>query len=522
MSSGRSSCEGRPATPRLALVLLAMALLLPARAAPAQSPIPPPPDDILGEPGASPGRRPPPEPPAPKRAVCPRCGYRCSAAWNYCIACGWDLRRLVGEAEESRLQAIARSTVGVTVGGRPNRHATAFRFGGPNLLLTHARVLVGADATNVRVRSHNNREYIATVVGHDRASGIGLLKADIPDMPAPEVAPAAPGVTEPSWAVCYPVVYEFDLVRMMPVSLHRGDVTAAGQTGTYLVSFENLLRTDHAIEEGCLGGPLVDSRGRLAGMILGGPENGITFALPLEGIRAVVDTLVRGDFPKRPFFGMGLVTPDERRRAKFGLTPGESRPLVAYLIRGSPAARAGVRPGDLLLAVGAERADTARDAGARLLAVAPDESGVPLTLERGGAEHRVTVQPVERPRRFLLDPIDEIQESLEANLEDFAGGDGRQAGLRVTDLVRGGRGEKARFRSGDVIVAVDDKSVRSLAAFDELVRTKFKEVFADGTPGARRRPWFYRLVLRVRTEEQEKVTRGYVNLFPDILSPPVY
>jgi len=447
----------------------------------------------------------------------------CDPGWHYCAACGWDLTALVGEAEERRLQSVARATLGVTtVVDRRKRFATAFPFGGPGLFLTNARVLVGSDESLMKVRTFMNREYSATIVGYDLPSGMGLLKATIPDIPPLETAPASPLPPQSSWAVCYPIVLEDDVVRYLPVSMHRGKVTATGQSGTFLVSFENLLRTDHAIEEGCTGGPLIDSRGRLAGMILGSPDNGITYASPLEGLQAVVTSLSRHERAVRPFLGIGLAMPDDRRRLKFGIDTGEAHPMIAYLIPGSPAAQAGVRAGELLVAVGPQKIATVWEAGARLLAGAPGAPGVTLTLVRGGSQRQVNVLPVQRPERVMLDPADEIQETLEANLNEVASGAGAQPGLVVADLVRGGRGEKAQYKNGDVIVAVDKKSIKSFEAFDDVIRKTKKEIFSDGASIDRRFASSYVINLEVRPEGRDKVTREYVNLFPDFLAPPVY
>jgi S1-C subfamily serine protease len=199
-----------------------------------------------------------------------------------------------------------------------------------------------------------------------------------------------------------------------------------------------------------------------------------------------------------------------------------ARPLVAYLTAASPAAQAGVRPGDLLLAVGPERVETVREAGARLLAAAPGGPPVVLTLGRGDGERQVSVQPVARPERVLLDPIDEIQESLEVSLQEVGTGPGSQQGLVVVDLVRGGRGEKGRFRKGDVIVSVDDKPVKTFQAFDDLIRKKFRTIFAGTATSDRKFASSYVVTLEVRAEGKTKVTRDYVNLFPDFLAPPVY
>jgi S1-C subfamily serine protease len=529
MSSGKSFFEAALRSRALLVLTVLAAVAGVARDEGAQV-LPPPPDN----PGATP--TPAPRMAAPRLLQCPRCGYLCDPLWHYCIACGWDLTRLIGDVEEARLQATARSSVGVVVGGRRHRYATAFPFGGPDLYVTNARVLVASSGNTLQVRTYNNRELPATLVGYDLPSGVGLIRATVPGAESIEVAPASPAPSEPAWAVCYPIALQDDVVQYLPVSLHRGQVTATGQTGTSLVSLENLLRTDHTIEDGCNGGSLIDSRGRLAGMIVGSPDAGITYALPLEGLDSIVQSLGKGRSPERSFFGMGLVMPDERRRVKFDLKGPSAQPLVAYLIPGSPAATAGVRPGDILLAVGDQKVTSVLTAGRLLLAVKAGAPGVVLTLQRAGGEQRVTVQPVERPERILLDPIDELQETLEANLKEVSTGPGAQQGLLVADLVRGGRGEKEHFKNGDLIVSVEPivalsdidaragakKSVRTFQAFDEVIRSQFKKLFSSDLSNDRQYGSSYVVRLEVRAEGQDKVERDYINWFPDILAPPVY
>src|SRR5262245_9158134 len=201
MSAGRSSCS--PVAILATTTLAAVLILVPA-AAFAQA-IPPPPPNA-GEAPARP-RAANPKPAAPRLLTCPRCGYLCEAGWHYCAACGWDMTALVGQAEERKLSDIAQTTVRLVVGGRRNRHATAFLFGGEGLLLTNARYLIGADDTLLRVLTSNNQEYAASVVGYDLPSGVGVIKATIPGVPAIETATSTPAPPDAVWAVCYPVVF---------------------------------------------------------------------------------------------------------------------------------------------------------------------------------------------------------------------------------------------------------------------------------------------------------------------------
>jgi S1-C subfamily serine protease len=522
MKSGRSFSEG-------ALALAGSIALAGALAATGPSPLP------AGSP--APG----PEEAAPHTVECPRCGYRGDPGWRYCVRCGWDLKTLVGPAAQARLQAIARSTVGVIVEEHgKSGYATAIPIGGPGVFVTIARVLERRDATAARVRTFQNREVAAEILGYDIASGIGVFKADVPDVRSIEIGAAPPSSSGPAWVVCYPIQREEDLVRFLPVSVHRGRVTATGQAGSYLVSFEDLLRTDHTIPRGCLGGPLIDATGAVTGMIVGSPDAGIAYALPLAAAGPTVALLSQGKRPDRPYFGFGLASADDRRRARFGLAAASARPLVTYLIPDSPAARAGILPGDLLVAVGSVAVSSIPEAGARLLRSAVDGPPVDLTLLRGAKEVVVAVPPAHRPSRIFLDPSDELQESLELNLTEVATGPTSQQGLRVDDVVRGGRGEKDGYRNRDVIVAVDGKPVRRLDTFNQAVRALRKTVFAEhpafdetltktlekhngaAVVGSLEADDTYYLRLQIRKDGGESEVRRYHNRFPDDLAPPVY
>lgn len=520
MKSGRSSSERaarRALVRRLGAAAGGLALAAALTLGPRAQVIPPPPPN----PGDEPAPAPKSVAPVKRRATCPRCGYQCDLDWRYCAACGWDMTRLVGSAEEDRLQTIARGAVRLVVGGKRNRHATAFPYGEAKYFLTNARNLVAADEAHLRVMMFNNQEFPATIVGYDLPTGVGLIKVAGASIPPLETA-VVPAPPESAWAVCYPVTFEDDVVMYLPVSLHRGQLTAVGQSGTNLVSFESLLRTDHAIEPGCSGGPLVDSRGHVVGMILGSPDDGITYALPLDGLDAIVASLRAGEKPKRPYFGLGLVAPDERRRAKFSLDASATHPMIGYLTPGSPAEKAGLLPGDQMVAVGDVRVSSVWEAGRRLLAATPGGAGVPLTVLRGAAEKVLAVAPIERPARVLLAPIDEIEETLEANIREVTEGPSAQRGLTISDLVRGGRGELDHFKNGDIILEVDGRSVRTREAFNDVIHAKFKSTFDDKNPPGRLYASSYVMELEVRTDWKDRVTHAYVNLFPDILAPPVY
>jgi S1-C subfamily serine protease len=483
---------------------------------------------------------------ASRLIFCPRCGYLADPGWRYCPSCGWDLRTLVGRQARERLEAIGHSVLGLTVAksnpelsellspklfalthryifyqpGMQKFLATAFPFQQPGIFLTSARALEHGEFADVR--TYNNRSFKAEILGYDVASGVGVLRADVPGTAPLTPAETPPVLSSGAWVVCFPVEVSGQVIRYLPQSLHRGSLTALDQTGTGLVSFEDLLRSDHTLPQGCTGGPLVDLHGNAAGLVLGGPDPGLTYSLPLSGLAPIVEALSKKALPERPYFGFGLVTPDDRRRARFGLSGLQTHPLIPYLIPGSPAEEAGILPGDLLLAVDGQAVVGVAEAGGRLLGKTPGGPAVTLTLSRSGKEVEVKVGPARRPDRILLSPSDELQESLEANLKEVFTGATSQQGLLVADLVPGGRGETAGYRNGDIITSVDGKAVRRLENFDQIVRSQESHVFGGKKSEATSSYSTYVLSFEVRAEGDAKERRSYVNLFPDILAPPVY
>jgi S1-C subfamily serine protease len=474
--------------------------------------------------------------------TCPRCGYLCDPAWHFCVRCGWDMQSLIGKAAGDRLDALMRAVVRVVVvktapklqqilspkdyksvrhyvtwnPGHRKAFASAVPFLEPGLFVTTARTLAWSDS--VQVVTSNNMEYAATVLGVDLASGIGVVKADVPGIEPIAPAGDAAGAV---WAICFPVVFENDLVRYLPVSLHGGKVTGTRESGTYMASLENLLRSNHTIPDGCLGGALIDSRGALAGMILGSPDAGITFAVPARDLASIVGSLARKEPLQRPYFGMGLVTEDDRRRARFGLNDAPAHPLVGFLAPSSPAAAADMRPGDFLVAVGGDDVATVAAAGTRLLSATPGGPPVVLTLLRAGHQVQTSITPTVRPARILLDPADELQEALEANLIEVSTGPTSRQGLKVANVVRGGRGEDDEFKDGDLIVSVNGKGVRRLETFNQIVRSENPHIFGNAASDGDTFD-MYRLSLEVRAQGETKDVRGYFSRFPGILAPPVY
>jgi S1-C subfamily serine protease len=177
-------------------------------------------------------------------------------------------------------------------------------------------------------------------------------------------------------------------------------VSALGRTGLGINTFENFIQTDAAINQGNSGGALVDTSGNLVGVntaILSrtGGSIGIGFAIPASTARQVMDGIIATGSVVRGYIGVQgqEITPELAESFKL---PGTNGVLIAGVESKGPADRAGVKPGDILVAVAGK---PVADPPAMLNSVAALRPGakVPLSLKRQGKDLQVEVEIARRP-----------------------------------------------------------------------------------------------------------------------------
>lgn len=261
-------------------------------------------------------------------------------------------------------------------------------------ILTNYHVVEAADS--IRVALSDGREADARVVGADPETDLAVLKINLPKLQA----------------------IDFDQgerLRVGDVVLAIGNPFGVGQTTTLgIVSalgrnrlginiYENFIQTDAAINPGNSGGALVDATGRLVGINTAiysetGGSLGIGFAIPAKSAETILEEIIRSGKVSRGWLGVEPqdMTPELMRA--FGLKRKEGT-IVAGVLRGSPAHKAGLRVGDIVLAIGETDLQDSIDF---LNAIAPLKPGssVTLTVLRDGRQQQVKVVVGERPSGY--------------------------------------------------------------------------------------------------------------------------
>jgi serine protease Do len=250
-------------------------------------------------------------------------------------------------------------------------------------VLTNAHVLRGEE---VAIRRAGGEVALGRVAALDDALDVAVVAVDTGGAPAVAWEPAAVDELRAGRAV-------FALADPGGRGLRTtfGLVTATGRSfrGPGGRRIGGSIEHSAPLPRGSSGGPLVDAAGRLLGVNSVRMEGGLLLALPADGaLREVADRLGRGEAPARPRLGLALAPPRaaRRMRAAVGL-PERDGLLVRGVEAGSPAERAGLQPGDLLVAAAGTPLDGV-DALLDALDAAPD--ALALTAVRGTEEREVT------------------------------------------------------------------------------------------------------------------------------------
>lgn len=290
---------------------------------------------------------------------------------------------------QSQIAAVADTRGGAVVGiGR------GWRFGsgtviGPGRVLTAAHHV---RSEGVTVTFAEERSAIAEPVGIDRDLGAAVLEVDTGEIEPLAWAPADAdvGIGTAVVALANPGG------RGLRASL--GFVAAAdrGFRGPRGRRISGAIEHTAALPRGSAGGPLLDVEGRLLGINALRLEGGLIVALgPGSGLREAAERLGRGEEAERPFLGVAVAPAHVSRRMRRAVgLPEQDGLLVRGVEDSSPAARAGIEAGDLIVAVGGEPLDGI-DALHRALDAAATNGGLMLTVVRGTDERQVDVELVE-------------------------------------------------------------------------------------------------------------------------------
>jgi len=260
-------------------------------------------------------------------------------------------------------------------------------------IVTNQHVIAGAES--IRVQLADGRIADATIVGQDPDTDIAILDLEIGDLP---IMPMGRSDTLRVGDIVLAIGNPYGIGQ----TVTQGIVSATGRGQLGLATFENFIQTDAAINLGNSGGALIDAHGDLVGINtavlnrnFGGPE-GIGFAIPVNLVRGVTEQILLNGHVVRGWLGFVPQDLTDEQSAQVG-TAGGGITVVNILVK-SPAYEAGMRPGDLVTALGGEPVHSAQDLVARVSALKPG-AGVELEGRHAQQRYKIKLTVLERPTR---------------------------------------------------------------------------------------------------------------------------
>jgi len=336
------------------------------------------------------------------------------------------------------------------------------------LVVTNYHVI--ADASDVKIALSDKREFSADVVLKDQRSDLAVLRVK----GANERFPTLQFANSDDLQVGDVVLAIGDPFGVGQTVTH-GIISAVARTQVGISDYQFFIQTDAAINPGNSGGALVDMSGRLVGInsaiySRSGGSQGIGFAIPANGVRVVVASAVGGSSAvKRAWLGAKLqeVTPE------IADSLGLKRPsgaLVASVVAGGPAARAGVKTGDLLVTIDGVDVEDPNAFDYRF-ATKPVGGAAQVGVVRQGRNFVVPISLEPLPDT----PRDELEirnrspflgatvANLSPALADEMQLDPQSEGVVITSIADGSTAQSIGFRKGDIVLSVNNQKIAKSA-----------------------------------------------------------
>jgi len=358
--------------------------------------------------------------------------------------------------------------------GAPNRPHPPLRGEGSGFIvspdgyiMTNAHVV--DDASEVTVRMTNRREYAAKVIGVDERTDVAVLKIEAKDLPYVRLGDPET-VKVGQWVVAIGSPFGFEN------SVTAGIVSAKSRSlpGDAYTPF---IQTDVAVNPGNSGGPLFNLQGEVVGInsqiySRTGGYQGVSFAIPIDVAVNVRDQLIEHGRVKRGRIGVTIQDVNQALADSFGLERPQGA-LVSSVERGGPAEDAGIKAGDVIVAVNGQAVESSGDLPPMIAEIEPGTKAT-LALWRDKSRKEISIK------------VAELQDEKVAAAEDVAGSEGGKLGLAVRPLNPAERKDAqtegrlvvedvqgpaamAGVMPGDIILAVNGRPVDSVKGLRDAV-----------------------------------------------------
>ena len=346
-------------------------------------------------------------------------------------------------------------------------------------ILTNTHVV--GDVDRITVRLADGKEYKAKRIGADPKTEVAVIKIeagnDLPYLKAGDPQKLLTG----EWVVA--IGNPFGLKETLTV----GVVSAKGRSGMGITDYEDFIQTDAAINPGNSGGPLLNVDGEVVGINTAiysrsGGYMGIGFAVPIDMAMSIKDQLVSTGRVSRGYIGI-MMNPGEltaELAESFGYK-GNQGVLIAEVLKGAPAEKAGLKAGDILIALNGKKITDSSQFRNEVARIMPNDKAK-VTYVRNGKEKKavLTVEAFPEDNEFATPGQDRGEavlrkigldcQNLTEALAKELGLEKVKEGVVITEVLPGSLSERAGLSAGMVIVEVNREPVRNVTDLRNKIR----------------------------------------------------
>ncbi len=351
--------------------------------------------------------------------------------------------------------------------------------GADGVIVTNNHVVAKAD--EITVVLSDKREFKGKVIGSDPKSDLAVIRIDADDLPTVE------------WADSDRLqVGEYVLAIGNPFGLNQtvtmGIVSAIGRANVGVADYEDFIQTDAAINPGNSGGALVNTHGELVGINTAifsqsGGYMGIGFAVPSNMARSVMESLLKDGKVVRGWLGVSIQEVTAQLAKEFGLKEAKGA-LVTDVLEGSPAKKAGLQQGDVVIGFMGEPIDNPSQLRNQIAQV-PVGRRISLVVIRNGVKKEFQMKIGEQPKEMAQSGSSEEEGEEEEGRTDALAGvyvrtltpalaremelDKNQKGVVVVNVEEGSAAQEAGLTRGDLIMEIDRQPVRDIDDYKSLL-----------------------------------------------------
>ncbi len=340
-------------------------------------------------------------------------------------------------------------------------------------ILTNNHVVEGAD--DIIVRTSDRREFKAKLIGRDKATDVALLKIDAKGLPAARIG-SSRRLKVGQWVLAIGQPFGLDY------TVTHGIVSAKGRSLPD-ESYVPFIQTDGKRDPGNSGGPLINMRGEVVGInsqiySKSGGYMGLSFSIPIEIAMNVVDQLIRKGKVERGFLGVTIQEVSADLAAAFGMERPHGA-LVSEVGKGTPAEKAGIQPGDVIIEYDGHVIEKSTDLPP-LVGITPVGKRVKIVVLREGGrkvlEARITVKDGRSSVRDKEATGPQSASDFGATVAPLSKEErillsrryGIDYGVKVLE-VDGGPAAQSGLMPGDVIVSIAFRPIRSPRDLERIV-----------------------------------------------------